>query len=125
MKLFLLGSAGNAGRRILKLALERQHEVTAFVRNEVQFLSLVGRPVPSNLRVSVGEISKSADIDRMMIGHDVIINAAGNVMNGSAFSQLVRTVIDATTASLGEGGRLWTFGGAALLNVPRHAHHGR
>jgi putative NADH-flavin reductase len=118
MKIFLLGASGNAGRRILKLALERQHEVTAFVRNEAQFLSLVGTPVPSNLRVSVGEISKSADIDRMMIGHDVVINAAGNVMNGSAFSQLVRTVIDATTASLGEGGRLWTFGGAALLNVP-------
>src|SRR5262249_2755844 len=26
--------------------------------------------------------------------------------------------IDATTASLGEGGRLWAFGGAALLTVP-------
>ena len=100
MKLFLLGVTGNAGRRILKLALQRQHEVTAFVRNEAQFLSRVGRPVPSNLRVSVGEISKSAGIDRMMIGHDVVINAAGNVMNGSAFSQLVRTVIDATTTSL-------------------------
>ena len=118
MKIFLLGATGNAGRRILKLALQRKHEVTAFVRDGAQLLSLVDRPDQSNLRVSVGEISKSADIDRMMIGHDVVINAAGNVMNGSAFSQLVRTVIDATTAGLGEGGRLWTFGGAALLNVP-------
>ena len=30
----------------------------------------------------------------------------------------MQTVIDATTASLGEGGRLWVFGGAALLTVP-------
>ena len=36
----------------------------------------------------------------------------------SAFTKLVQTVIDATTASLGEDGRLWVFGGAALLTVP-------
>ena len=88
MKIFLLGATGNAGRRILKLALQRKHEVTAFVRDGAQLLSLVDRPDQSNLRVSVGEIGKSADIETMMIGHDVVINAAGNVMNGSAFSQL-------------------------------------
>ena len=42
----------------------------------------------------------------------------GNVAEVSAFTKLVQTVIDATTASLGEGGRLWAFGGAALLTVP-------
>ena len=54
----------------------------------------------------------------MMVGHDVVINAAGKVADGIAFTKLVQTVIDATTASLGEGGRLWVFGGAALLTVP-------
>jgi hypothetical protein len=53
-----------------------------------------------------------------MVGHDVAINSAGNVTEGPAFTRLVRTVVDATTTSLGEGGRLWQFGGAALLNVP-------
>ena len=72
--------------------------------------------------MSVGDISKSADIARVMVGHDVAINAAGTlagtVTEGSAFTQLVQTVVDSAIASLGEGGRLWQFGGAAVLNVP-------
>ena len=79
MKVFLLGSTGNSGRRIPRLALQRAYEVTAFVRDETKLLSLVDRPIPPNLHVSVGDISKSADIAMAMVGHDVAINAAGNV----------------------------------------------
>ena len=118
MKIFLLGATGNSGRRILRLALQRAHEVTAFVRDETKLLSLVDRPIPPNLHVSIGDISKSADIARVMVGHDVAINAAGHVTEVSTFTQLVQTVVDSTIMSLGEGGRLWQFGGAAVLNVP-------
>jgi putative NADH-flavin reductase len=118
VKIFLLGATGNSGRRILRLALQRAHEVTAFVRDETKLLSLVDRPISPNLHVSIGDISKSADIARVMVGHDVAINAAGNVTEGSTFTQLVQTVVDSTIISLGEGGRLWQFGGAAVLNVP-------
>jgi putative NADH-flavin reductase len=118
VKIFLLGATGNSGRRILRLALQRAHEVTAFVRDETKLLSLIDRPIPPNLHVSVGDLTKSADIAMAMAGHDVAINAAGNVTEGSTFTQLVQTVIDSTIISLGEGGRLWQFGGAAVLNVP-------
>ena len=117
MKIFLLGATGNSGRRILRLALQRGHEVTAFVRDETKLLSLVDAPIPPNLHVSVGDISKSA-VARMAAGHDVAINAAGQVTDGAAFTQLVRAVIDSAVASLGEGGRFWLFGGAAVLDVP-------
>ena len=40
MKIFLLGATGNSGRRILRLALQRDHEVTAFVRDEKNVLDL-------------------------------------------------------------------------------------
>jgi putative NADH-flavin reductase len=53
-----------------------------------------------------------------MAGHDAVINAAGQVTDGAAFTQLVRTVIDSAVASLGEGGRFWLFGGAAVLDAP-------
>ena len=118
MKIFLLGATGNAGRRILRLALQRAHEVTAFVRDETKLISVVDRPIPPNLHVIIGDTSKSADITRMMVGHDVAINAAGRVTEAAAFTQLVQTVIDSATASLGEGGRLWLFGSATLLDVP-------
>jgi uncharacterized protein len=118
VKVFLLGATGNSGRRILRLALQRTHEVTAFVRDETKFLSSFDRPIPPNLHVSIGDISKSADIARVMVGHDVAINAAGNVTEGSTFIQLVQTVVDSAVISLGDGGRLWQFGGAAVLTVP-------
>src|SRR5262245_34957995 len=118
MKIFLLGATGNAGQRILRLALQRAHEVTALVRDETKLLSLVDRSIPPNLHVAVGDMSKSADLARVMVGHDVVINAAGNVTDGSTFTRLVQTVIDATIMGLGESGRLWLFAGAALLTVP-------
>ena len=118
MKIFLLGATGSSGQRILRLALQRAHEVTAFVRDDAKLLSLVDRPIPSNLHVAVGDISKSAGLAKVMAGNDVVINAAGNVTEGSTFTQLVRTVIGSTITGLGEGGRLWIFGGAAVLNVP-------
>ena len=71
-------------------------------------------PSSPNLRVTCGIVDKSLDLARVMAGHDVVINAAGNVAEAPAFTKLVQTVIDATTTSLGEGGRLWVFGGAAL-----------
>ena len=43
MKIFLLGATGDSGRRILRLALRRAHEVTAFVRDERKLLSLIDR----------------------------------------------------------------------------------
>ena len=79
---------------------------------------VVDRPIPPNLHVFIGNTSKSADIARVMVGHDVAINAAGNVAEGSTFTQLVQTVVYSTVIGLGEGGRLWQFGGAAVLNVP-------
>jgi putative NADH-flavin reductase len=118
VKIFLLGATGNSGRRILRLALQRGHEVTALVRDEAKLLSLVDGHIPPNLRVSIGDISKSADIASVMAGHDVAINAAGQVTEGASFTHLVRTVIDSAVASLGEGGRFWLFGGAAVLEVP-------
>jgi putative NADH-flavin reductase len=118
VKIFLLGATGNGGRRILRLALQRAHEVTAFVRDEAKLLSVIDRRISSDMHVVIGDTSQSTDLARAMIGHDVAINAAGNVKDGPAFTQLVRTVVDAAIASLGEGGRLWQFGGAAVLDVP-------
>src|SRR5262249_1250076 len=86
VKIFLLGATGSSGQRILRLALQRAHEVTAFVRDDAKLLSLVDRPIPSNLHVAVGDISKSAGLAKVMAGND--INAAGNVTEGSTFTQL-------------------------------------
>jgi uncharacterized protein len=118
MKIFLLGATGNCGRRILRLALLRAYEVTAFVRDETKLVAVIGGPMPPNLHVSIGDIMKSLELATAIVGHDVVINAAGHVEEGSTFTELVQTVIDSTMTSLGEGARLWQLGGAAILDVP-------
>jgi putative NADH-flavin reductase len=118
MRLFLLGATGNSGRRILRYALERGHPVTAFVRNQSKLHEIVGRHMPKGLHVIAGDIDKSAELAGAMVGHDVVINAAGHVMEGDRFTRLVQNVIQQTENSLGSGSRLWQFGGAAVLDVP-------
>ncbi len=118
MRLFLLGATGNAGRRILKFALARGHEVTAFVRDPNKFQDAMGGSLPSRLHVFAGDIGTSADLAGAIAGHDVVINAAGYVTDGERFTRLVHKVVQDTSRSLGPGGRLWQFGGAAVLDVP-------
>jgi uncharacterized protein len=118
VKLFLLGATGNSGRRILRFGLERGHEVTAFVRDQNKLLSIVGRGTSQGLRVIVGDIDKPTELATAMTGHDVVINAAGHVIEGDRFTQLVQRVIQGASNALGTAGRLWQFGGAAVLDIP-------
>src|SRR5262249_19489134 len=75
-------------------------------------------PSSPNLRLTRGSVDKSPDLARAMVGPDVARRGAGNGAGASGFPKLAQPVIDATAASLGEGGRFWVFGGAALLTVP-------
>ena len=118
MKLFLLGATGNSGRNILRFALQRGHQVTAFVRNQSKLAEILGPSLPQGLQVIVGDIDKSAELAGAMVGHDVVINAAGHVTEGDRFTRLVQNVIQQTSNSLGAGSRLWQFGGAAVLDIP-------
>jgi putative NADH-flavin reductase len=118
MRLFLLGATGNSGRRILRFALGCGHEVTALVRNQNKLVEVIGSALPHRLRVIVGDIDCSVTLAEVMAGHDVVINAAGYVTDGEAFTWLVQIAIDAASAALGEGGRFWQFGGAAVLDIP-------
>jgi putative NADH-flavin reductase len=118
VRLFLLGATGNSGRRILRFALERGHQVTAFVRNQNKLMEILGRSLPQDLRVVVGDIENSAELAAAMAGHDVVINAAGYVTEGDRFTRLVQTVIQQTMNSLGADSRFWQFGGAAVLDIP-------
>jgi putative NADH-flavin reductase len=118
MKLFLFGATGNSGRRILRFALDRGHEVTALVRDQYKLLNNMGGSTAQGLRIITGDIEKSAELGAAMVGHDVVINAAGHVAESDRFTLLVQNVIQQTLNSLGAGGRLWQFGGAAVLDIP-------
>ena len=118
MKLFILGGTGNSGKRLLDLALSRGHSVTALARNGSKLQAQFAGPAPPLLTILEGGLDDEAALAAQMIGHDVVINAAGNTSDGPAFPRLVQTVVQTANKTLGPGGRFWLFGGAGALTVP-------
>lgn len=113
MHLCVLGATGKSGRRIVSEALARGHTVTAVVRNAAGVA-----PAPG-LSAQQADFADDGALTAAMRSHDAVINAAGYVSDGEAFTMLVGRIIAAANTALGPGGRFWLFGGAALLDVPR------
>lgn len=114
MKLCILGATGNSGRRLVAEAILRGHHVTAIVRDAARAAELE-HPQVTIIGVDHASVSQLSDA---MKGHDAAINAAGYLSDTENFATLVARIVDAAQAGLGAGGRFWTFGGAALLDVP-------
>jgi putative NADH-flavin reductase len=114
VRICILGATGNSGRALVRAALARGHDVTAVVRTPSKIADLTH----DRLSVRTVSLTDHVALREALSGHDAVINAAGHVGDGAAFPQLVRGVIRAAEAALGAGGRLWLFGGAALLDVP-------
>jgi putative NADH-flavin reductase len=71
MKLFVLGATGKTGSEIVKLALSRGHEVTAFVRSP-QKLSPAG-----SLTIVRGDPRQPEAMAAALRGHDAVLSAIG------------------------------------------------
>lgn len=70
MKVIILGANGKLGLILTKKALERGHEVTAFVRGSM--------PIKSpKLRIVQGDIYKPETIAPAFGGHDAVLSALG------------------------------------------------
>ncbi len=111
MKIALIGASGNIGQRIAAEALRRGHTITPIARTRKK-LAVNGK----ELNIVKGDILVSADIQNLVKGHDIVINATGP---GQGDPQLAI----AATRSLLEGmkktnvKRLITVGGAGSLKV--------
>jgi len=72
MKLIVLGATGGVGLEILRQALERQHSVTALVRDPSRLSSFNGR-----VRVVAGNPLSQQELSRALVGHDAVLSALG------------------------------------------------
>jgi uncharacterized protein len=114
LKIAIIGATGNSGRALTRMAVAHGHAVSAIVRDPEKIDTTI-RDRISARRV---DLFDQADLTSALQGHDAIVNAAGYVTDIPTFVPLVGKVIAAAEAALGDGGRLWTYGGAALLDVP-------
>lgn len=72
MKFIVLGATGGIGREIVRQALDRGHNVTAFVRSPDALKPFAGR-----ITLLQGDLLSSAELAHAAGGHDAVLSAFG------------------------------------------------
>jgi putative NADH-flavin reductase len=72
VRLFILGATGGVGRELLRIGLERGHELTAYVRSPHKISRPGGR-----LAVVQGDLFRAGAMARFLAGHDAVLSAFG------------------------------------------------
>ena len=71
MKLFILGATGRTGRLLLQQALDRGHEVVAFVKDGSSLQAT------ANVRVVAGDVRNANELAGALPGADAVVSALG------------------------------------------------
>jgi len=72
LKLFILGATGSIGQHLVRIALERKHEVTAYVRSSRKIGDRHQR-----LKVVEGDVFDVGELARSLAGNDVVLSSFG------------------------------------------------
>jgi len=72
MKMLVLGATGATGLQIVRLATERRHSVTAFVRSPERLL-----PFQDRIAIRQGDLLDPEQLSRVMKGHEAVLSAFG------------------------------------------------
>ena len=95
MKIAIFGGTGSTGQEIIKQALERNHLVTALVRNPAAITQ-----TSPNLTVIVGNVFDADTVEKAILGNDVVLSVLGSKGGRAAttiYSDSARTFIAAMT----------------------------
>jgi putative NADH-flavin reductase len=96
MNIIVFGASGGTGRELLKQALDKGIEVTAFVRDATK-LKDIQNP---NLAVVSGDVLNKEDVNRSVAGHEAVLYAVGAGPKRTTIrEQGSRNVIEAMQAS--------------------------
>lgn len=91
MKVILFGATGTVGLEIVKLALKKGYEVTAFVRNPEK-MQIANTP---NLVVCKGDVLNAIDVKNAIKNQDVILCALGDGNIGKIRALGTKNIIEA------------------------------
>jgi putative NADH-flavin reductase len=73
MRLLVLGATGGTGFEIVRQAVERLHEVTAFVRSPERL-----KPFGDRLAVRQGNLLNAAELESVVKGQDAVLSGFGH-----------------------------------------------
>lgn len=110
MHLFILGATGGIGRQLVHQALERRHQVTAFVRSPQKLGT-----ARQGLAVIQGDVRNADAMSRVLARHDAVLSALGPP--GPALNTITSDGARATVVAMQTAGmrRLLIVGVAALF----------
>ena len=98
MKLVVLGATGGTGLEVVRQALQRGHSVTALVRSPDRL-----KPFGGQIAVKLGDLLSSADLQRVIQGHDAVVSGFGpRVPVSKADAHLVQQFAGALTSAMVE-----------------------
>jgi putative NADH-flavin reductase len=121
-RLIIAGATGHLGRHVLHQALASGHQVTVLVRSPSKL------PVEAVSKVSIHSgdlgVMASAELARIISGHDVLINCAGHVTEGRSFVDLVDRIVASVESLPGPQPVCWFLTGAALLDIDPSGRRG-
>jgi putative NADH-flavin reductase len=115
MKLFVLGATGGTGSALVAQALERGHDVTAFVRSPQK----LGAPRPK-LTVVEGDPRSAAALEPALAGSDAVISALGPPIPPLRRTTILGDAAQATVAAMTATGvhRLLAISGELVHRDP-------
>src|SRR6266403_1448675 len=100
MKLIVLGATGGTGLEIVRLAIERGHSVTAFVRSPERL-----KPFRDRITVKQGDLLDSAELGPVIKGHDAVLSGFGpRLPVPKADANLLRQFGGALTSAMPQAG---------------------
>jgi len=91
MKVIIFGATGTVGVEIVKQALEKGYQVTAFVRHPEKMATLHH----ANLTIFKGDVLNLSDVENAIQNHDVALCALGDGNAGKVRALGTRNIIDA------------------------------
>jgi putative NADH-flavin reductase len=100
MKLLVLGATGGVGQEIISQAMERGHEVTAFVRSAKSLDRFGGR-----INVVQGDLLNRVDLAKVIKGHDAVLSGFGpRIPIAKNDRDLLQRFAAALTAAMNDAG---------------------
>src|SRR5438477_7339098 len=100
MNLVVLGATGSTGLEIVRQAIEHGHSVTAFVRSPERL-----KPFRDRIIVKQGDLLNSAELERVIQGHDAVLSGFGpRLPISKADANLLRRFADALTSAMPHAG---------------------
>ena len=97
MKIIIFGATGTVGMEIVKHALEKNHKVTAFVRNPEKLANIKH----ANLSIFKGDVLNLTEVENAIQNHDAVLCALGDGRAGTIRAVGTRNIINAMNKTQG------------------------